>query len=514
MANRAGNTPNATTTHNSSMTEKLMKTQKEGANGEEIAGNIAKGFMQGGLVGGIVALIKQGRKASKNARNNAMNLDKGLMQMGKEQNEAMLKESDSQLANNQQALNDIVANSSTDGIMTGGASNVSNPVSDYQDYLKSSGYSDDVVKGVPQGLNSGYPEIEQWQQQYNQGAGRDNPIRIPQTEEEIELARQGQFNVPVAQERPVQPEQVVQQEQVQADENQTVKDSLLAKFANGVSDFVKGYEENRNNSLKSENLLPNDKKGKMTRTGEAFGTLARTLNRPTVQGLVAGVTTGALSGNPMIGLSTGYRFANQRDMNDMYNQVLAEQGVNVDPGTYGNISKDDFAKLHETKYQGDRNKILSDKVQADTNYKYEKLAHDIKNDELKLELEKERFALDLMYKKGLLDDKAFKQAMKKIEFEYKKLYDQEKFGIDRAKIDSYNKRTEAQSKKSEKVKGTPEYKEDLAKVMEAFYNQDKYDFGAIRTDFVHKYGTDSLKDIVHSYTNEDEDENWISDYLE
>ena len=509
--NQRNGIPSASNGGASNMTDRLMATQKQGASLQDTGANIAKGFMQGGWVGGIIEAIKAGRKAGKNARNNAMNLGKGLMEVGKEQNEALINESDSQMANNQQALNDIVANSSTDGIMTGGASNVSNPMAEYQDYLRNNGYSDDVVNGVPQGLNSGYPEIEQWQQQYNKGVGKDNPIRIPQTEEEIALARQGQFNVPVQQAEV----QTIQQPVVQQPtDNQDVKDSIFAKFANGVSDFVKGYEENRDNGLKSENLLPNDKKGKMTRTGEAFGTLARTLNRPTVQGLIAGVSTGAISGNPMIGLANGYKFANQRDMNDMYVQALQEQGINANPGTFGNISKDDFGELYKTKYQGDRNSILLQKVLNDYGYKQEKLAHDINNDELKLELEKEKFALDLMYKKGLLDDKAFNQAMKKLEFEYKKLYDKEKFGIDRAKIDSYNKRTEAQGKKSDKVKGTPEYKEDLAKVMEAFYNQDKYDFGAIRADFVHKYGVDSLKDIVHSYTNEDEDDSWISDFLE
>lgn len=513
MANRAGSTPSETNS-TSNMADRLMATQKRGATLEETGGNIAKGFMQGGWVGAAIEAIKAGRKAGKNARNNAMNLGKEMMKAGQEQNESMINEADTQLANNQQALNDIVENSSTDGIMTGGASNVNNnPLNEYEEYLRNNGYSEDVVNGVSQGLNSGYPEVAQWQQQYNQGAGKDNPIRIPQTTEEIELARQGQFNVPVQQAEIKTTQQPVEQ---QVNDNQAVKDSLLAKFANGMSDFVKGYEENRNNGLKSENLLSDDKKGKMTRTGEAFGTIARALNRPTVQGLIAGVTTGALSGNPMIGLGNAYKFANKRDMNDMYNQVLAENGIDVNPGTFGNIGKDDFNALYKVKYESDKNDILRDKVINDYDYKNAKLEHDINNDNRNYELNMDKYKLDLLYKKGLLDDKAYNRAMKKIEFDYKKDYDKQKLALEDKKINAYNNRTSSNRKKSEKIKDTPEYKEDLAKVMEAFYNQKKYDFGAIRADFINKYGVDSLKDIAYSYTNADDedDNNWLKDFLE
>lgn len=252
------------------------------------------------------------------------------------------------------------------------------------------------------------------------------------------------------------------------------------------------------------------------KAGEAFGTIARALNRPTVQGLIAGVTTGALSGNPMIGLGNAYKFANKRDMNDMYNQVLAENGINVNPGTFGNIEKDDFDALYKVKYESDKNDILRDKVINDYDYKNAKLEHDINNDNRNYELNMDKYKLDLLYKKGLLDDKAYNQAMKKIEFDYKKDYDKQKLALEDKKINAYNNRTSSNKKKSEKIKDTPEYKEDLAKVMEAFYNQKKYDFGAIRADFINKYGVDSLKDIAYSYTNADDedDNNWLKDFLE
>ena len=48
--------------------------------------------------------------------------------------------------------------------MTGGAAPMQSeqqydPIAEYQDYLRQSGYSDDVINGVPQGLNSGNKDI-------------------------------------------------------------------------------------------------------------------------------------------------------------------------------------------------------------------------------------------------------------------------------------------------------------------------------------------------------------------
>ena len=239
-----------------------QSAQKQASLNKKAAANIVKGFAQGGPVGAIIAGVKAVREKGKNLRNSAKEMDSAMLEQGKLANEELMNESDNQLAQSQQAMQDVVNNSNIQGTLTGGASNVFNgnaqpnpiqdPISLYQDSLRQQGFNDDVVNGVRQGLNSGHKEIDQWIQQYNNGAGRENPINIPQTEEQIALARQGQFNLPA------------QEAQVE----KLPDTSLINRFANGLADFQKGFQENRNTGFTPKNLQSNPDKGGMQRFGE------------------------------------------------------------------------------------------------------------------------------------------------------------------------------------------------------------------------------------------------------
>ena len=89
---------------------------------------------------------------------------------------------------------------------------------------------------------------------------------------------------------------------------------------NGITDFSRGYQENRNNGFSPSNLR-SDKftettttkgadgeeetttrtydKSKMGKLGEAAGTIGRLAQNPTVRGLVAGAVGTALTSNPL-----------------------------------------------------------------------------------------------------------------------------------------------------------------------------------------------------------------------
>lgn len=237
--------------------------------------------------------------------------------------------------------------------------NISNPVTDYQNYLKDNGYPENVVNGVPQGLNSGYSEVSDWINQFNQGAGKNNPINIPQTQEEIELARQGQFNSPLL-----------------VNGIQKNNKSLMTNVSNGINDFLMGYNENRNNAFMPSNLTDNKfrvgdneyNKGAMGRLGEAVGTIARTSNKPIVKGLLNGVTQGVLMGNPLYGYWQGLNTATSGSNSDIYAQALKNQGIDVPQGIFNSYDANAFDSLMTPKYKEQENNLALQKLAEQQNY--------------------------------------------------------------------------------------------------------------------------------------------------
>ena len=336
----------------------------------------ASGDMVGAIGDGIKA-VKAIRDKGKSLRNSSKEMDSAMLEQGKAANEELMNESDNQLAQNQQAMQDVVNNSNIQGTMTGGASNVFNgnvqpnpiedPISLYQDSLRQQGFSDDVVNGVRQGLNSGNKEIDQWIKQYNNGAGRENPINIPQTEEQIALARQGKFNLPAQ----------------EAQAEKLPDTSLINRFANGLADFQKGFQENRNTGFAPQNLQSNPDKGGMQRFGEFIGTTNRVLNNPAAQALVAAGATALSGGGIGDAINSAYKYGSQRAMSDVYRNVLAKHGINIPETVLGNVTnKDmdaiilpDLKKIYYQSMADWRDRKLTD----DKEYKDKKLVIDQEN---------------------------------------------------------------------------------------------------------------------------------------
>lgn len=130
-----------------------------------------------------------------------------------------------------------------------------------------------------------------------------------------------------------------------------LKRGVFDKLANGLSDFMTGYKDNRENSFDPDNLRPEENKWFMQRMGEGFGTIARVIQNPVAQGLVAGGLSTALTGNPLYGLGMANKFANNKMNSDLYKNILKNQGANIGSSN-GVITSDDMSKiLTANKYQ-------------------------------------------------------------------------------------------------------------------------------------------------------------------
>lgn len=306
-------------------------------------------------------------------RNRAKESGKALMKQTSQMAESDNQEADTRLAQAQQntaALQEQANQSLQGGFTTGQAAPVEtyDPITDYQDYLRQNGFSDEVVNGVSQGLNSGHKEIANWIDQYNAGkSGQANPIRLPQTEKEIAAARAGSFNVPA------QTSGIVSND----------KQGVLDKLINGITDFSKGYQENKNTVFAPENLRPDDKKGKMNKFGEAMGTISRAAQKTSAQALLAGVISTALTGDPLYGAGMAQKFGSARAMTDIYKDVLAKQGINVDPAFFGNIGHEDMNAIMTPELKKIYYESLADwrnqKLENDKEYKDQKLIIDQQN---------------------------------------------------------------------------------------------------------------------------------------
>ena len=350
------------------------------AGGAAAGGSSAGGAAAGGPIGALVALGVMAAQGAnrKRAQKSGDSLLASLNQMSEQGNEEA-EQRLAQIQQNSAAASGQARQALANGIMTGGAAQIQqpDPIGEYQEYLRGQGYSDDVINGVPQGLNSGNKDIADWINQYNAGTGRNNPINIPQTDEEIAAARAGTFN-----NNNFQTGNVTQTDQL--------KQGLLDKFISGIGDFSRGYEQNRNTAFKPENLreksftTPDGQtiaQHKMARLGEVAGTIGRMANKPAVQALLAGGISTALTGNPLYGIGMATRFANQRAMSNIYQNALAQHGINVEPGMFGSITSNDMNTLMQPKYKEQANEILKQKI--DEQQRYHDLMMEYYRDKLK-----------------------------------------------------------------------------------------------------------------------------------
>lgn len=279
--------------------------------------------------------------------------------------------------------------------------------------------ADKVADGIGQGLNNGVPEIASWIDQYNQGAGRFNPLGQSQIVQEPE------------------------NQMLQGGVNQ--KSDLKTNLLNGWRDFQRGYRENLTNGFQPSNLFnqqfsetvtrPNEQlvnyqnqlreqgideniinavaEGKnsgnkdianwiaqnpdalnpvtetvnrdktiMGRLGESLGTLSRVIDKPVTKSLLVGGLVGATGGSPADMLGYGIKaggMAQQAQLrNNLYRQKLKQLGYSdedlekikgyIGDSEYKTIS-DGVYKENMADYRNQMAKIAQDKAIADAMYK-------------------------------------------------------------------------------------------------------------------------------------------------
>lgn len=158
-----------------------------------------------------------------------------------------------------------------------------------------------------------------------------------------------------------------------------------------IDEWIKANPEALKPVTNTQTTYTGKEKGKMARLGEGFGTVGRALQKPAVQALLAGGLSTALTGNPLYGLGQAYKFANQRAMNDVYRDVLKQNGINTpDVGMFGNVTSGDMRNigslaethawhqyLNQNKADELARKIAKDEV--DKKYKENKMLVDKQN---------------------------------------------------------------------------------------------------------------------------------------
>lgn len=399
------------------------------AGGAAAGGGAAGAAAAGGLAAlAVMALMGNNRKRAKKSGQALMGMTNDIVKQGQD---SALQDTQANTA----ALQEQAAQALQQGTMTGAAAPIENnnfPTTkdQFTQSLKNVGWDDLTINSALNGLNLGNKEMSDYINAYNQTAADGQAITIPQTDEEIAAARalaNGQ-----------------QQGQVQTTEN--VKQGILDKFINGITDFSRGYNENRNTAFNPNNLAqkqfqetvtkPNQiladyqqsllnkgydnnivnavaqgknsgnkeiadwisknpdafqpqtetkyyDKSKMGRLGEAFGTVGRAVQTPAVQALIAGGLSTALTGNPLYGLGMAQKFGNARAMSNIYQDVLAKQGIQANPGMFGSISSRDMDAIMTPELKKIYYQSLADwrtqKLINDKDYKDQKLEIDKQN---------------------------------------------------------------------------------------------------------------------------------------
>lgn len=388
------------------------------AGGAAAGGSAAGGAAAAGPIGALVALGIMAAQGTNRKR--AKKSGEALMNSLNETTKAMNEESDQRLAQTQQntsALQEQAAQALSGGIPTGGAAQIQDVNGNVAGFpttkdafaqsLRTNGWDDHTINSALNGYNLGNKDMATYIDEYNKGAADGQRILPPQQTPPETQSQTGQIT-------------------------ENAKNSILAKFASGIGDLARGYNENRNTAFSPENLIQNQfankevgqsqeltnyqnqlrnngldenivnavaqgknsgnkdianwisnnqaalapqenitsytDKSKMARVGEALGTVARVATNPTVQGLVAGGLSTALTGNPLYGLGQGYKFANQRAMNNIYQQVLKENGVDVNAGVFGNIDSSGMNALMTPQYKNAMNNIALARIQETKNY--------------------------------------------------------------------------------------------------------------------------------------------------
>lgn len=202
--------------------QQLASTQKD--TGKKAVAGAVQGFMKGGPVDAIIGagkeIVKGAKEKGKNLRNSGKEMDSAMMQQNEAQNQELMQESDNQLAQNQQQLNNIVNNSNATPTFNGMYNNpipqqVQNNLGQQFAFMKPSNYTQE---NMPVG-----------DAEYADDLGKNM------------LGKQDYraLNKDAFQNGGVESNQ---------------KTNFIDKLASGLGDFQRGYQENRNTAFAPENM--------------------------------------------------------------------------------------------------------------------------------------------------------------------------------------------------------------------------------------------------------------------
>lgn len=250
--------------------------------------------------------------------------------------------------------------------------------------LTDNGWTEDVVNSALQGLNGGNKDMADYISAYNNNAPDDQKIAIPQTNEEIELAKNGQF---------YQPQGNTQ------NNNTQLKEGLLERIKNGLSNFKEGYEDNSMNGFANGDLanklagntqqptIPQDgvltggaaqtKKTLMNRIGEAAGTGRRLMANPWAQAAIAGLVSKAAGGDIDDMAIAAYQYGTNKAKADDYYRKM-NPNAKVMP-VFNNYTADDYKAKAYNDYNQMRTEINA--PTADEYYKQQFLQNYLTADE-------------------------------------------------------------------------------------------------------------------------------------
>ena len=484
------------------------------AAGAAAGSGAASGAMAAGPIGALVAL-------------GAMAIDGANRKRAKQSGENLLKQTNQMTeaiqndTTNQNFANNMVKKSQNNisGAMTGGASPIEPNITGFDNEMMQSGYTSEQISDILNGSNNndekvksimekyGIPEAQKGQVTENVNVN-DNTEKVKEgllskfmsglgdfsqgyqenrnTSFTPENLNQNRFGQEITTQE-TNPELLNYQNNLKNDENFNNwvtragkdKETVLKNIENGqnggysaIDEWIKANPEALKPVTQTKTEYTGKEKGKMARVGEGVGTIARALQKPAVQAILAGGLSTALTGNPLYGLGQAYKFANARAMNDLYRNVLKQNGIETpDTGMFGNVTSQDMKNIGNM---------------AETHAWHEYLNQ--KNaDELARKIAKDK--VDEQYKAQMIDIRKNDSDTKRINAQANK-----------TRADKYGsgggRKTTGGSGKAPKPQQNPDWNNDLAGYIQRV-NDPRYatKIGQLKAGFVKKYGVDPDKYI-------------------
>lgn len=358
----------------------------------------------------------------------------------------------------------------------------------FQQSLKDVGWDEQTITNAMNGLNSGNKEMADYINSYNQYANDGQQIRLPQTPEEIALARQGLFNTP---------QETNQGNATQTDDQR----SIIQKIMSGANDFSKGFKENRDTKFSADNLKADPTKDKMQRTGEAIGSLYRMLGNPAVQGLVATGLSKAQGNGIVDSILTGYKQAQNRSKSNYYQDLLNKYSDSNRPyNPFETYTNDDYKNQADVALKEALNKFnmnLNQDKFDETVRKNDAYIENLANN-YKLNQEKVEIARQNANNNSRRTDAYIRNSEDQIKNRNKKI----------------GEKLEQLASKSEMGKRLSYYYQALEHNKQ--HPEDGYDINAMTADFIKDFNQDPQKLIYNmKQYNEKEDDfnimNWLND---